>query len=75
MLFYDREVETTRSDAGMGYVLLNQGQRKFQLVHPSRSGIKANGDVRAAILLKDGKDETIAIANNNDVMEFYNLND
>jgi hypothetical protein len=73
--FYDREVETTRSDAGVGCVMLNQGNRKWKAMHPTESGIMANGDVRAVEILeqKNGK-PILAIANNNSPMQFYQLN-
>lgn len=72
--FYDREVETTRSDAGTGNVLINQGNRKWKPLSPTESGISATGDVRDARLLKvNGAKPILAIANNSSPMQFYQL--
>ena len=73
--YYDREVETARSDAGIGCLLLGKGNGDFEYVHPSKSGIAAYRDVRDAILL-NGQTERplIVVANNNDALEVYNLN-
>ncbi len=73
--FHDREVETTRSDAGIGCVLINESNRKWRAMHPTESGILANGDVRAAKLIKQNNSKPVlAIANNNAPMLFYTLN-
>jgi len=72
--FYDREVETTRSDAGTGNVLINQGNRKWKSLSPTESGISATGDVRDARLLRVSNGKPIlAIANNSSPMQFYQL--
>lgn len=73
--FYDREVETTRSDAGVGCVMINDGNRKWSVMHPTETGIIANGDVRDVALLKQKNAKPVlAIANNNGPMQFYELN-
>ena len=72
--FYDREVETTRSDAGTGNILLNEGNRSWKALSPTESGISATGDVRDARLLKiKGAKPILAIANNGARMQFYRL--
>lgn len=72
--FYDREVETTRSDAGTGNVLLNQGNRTWKSLSPTESGISATEDVRDARLLKvNGGKPILAIANNSSPMQFYRM--
>lgn len=71
--YYNREVETTRSDAGIGNLLLSKEGLDFEYVHPSKTGIVANGDVRNLILLHRKSDVCLAIANNNSAMQFFRL--
>jgi enediyne biosynthesis protein E4 len=68
--YYNREIETTRSDAGIGYLLMGQPEGGFKYIHPSHSGIIANGDVRDIFILR-GDVPLIGIANNNAAMQFY----
>jgi len=70
--FHQREVETTRSDAGIGTLMLGLGNGSFSVAPPSQVGILANNDVRALAYLKnsDGKD-ILAVANNGSRMQFY----
>jgi len=70
--YYNREIETTRSDAGIGCLLMGQAEGGFEYIHPARSGIVANGDVRDIFLLK-GTVPLIGVANNNAAMQFYKL--
>jgi hypothetical protein len=69
--YYNREVETTRSDAGIGSLLLSSEGLSFEYVHPSKTGILAHGDVRNVILLHGKSDSVLAIINNNSEMQFY----
>lgn len=71
--YYNREVETTRSDAGIGNLLLSTeaGSLDWNYVHPSRTGVRAYHDVRNVLLLRRKSDVVIAIANNNTPMQFY----
>jgi hypothetical protein len=71
--YYNREIETTRSDAGIGNLLLGTGGLNFEYVHPSKAGVVASQDVRAVILLKRKSDSIIAIAHNNADMQFFQL--
>ncbi|MDX1407380.1 MAG: VCBS repeat-containing protein, partial [Saprospiraceae bacterium] len=73
--YYNREVETTRSDAGVGCVLLGSADGSFTHVHPAQSGIMAYRDVRNLVMLEGGDQTVIAVANNNDTMQFYTLAD
>ena len=74
--YYEREVETTRSDAGIGSILLGNGAGNFKAVLSVESGLNAYKDVRDVKLIKDSKsDPLIIIANNNDYLEFYRLAD
>ncbi len=70
--FYQREVETTRSDAGIGVVVKKDNNGKFSVIHPSKTGIIANNDARALGILKTNSGKKyIAIANNGSEMQFY----
>ncbi len=69
--YYNREVETVRSDAGIGNLLFGQGGLNFEYVHPSLTGIVANGDVRAAALLKNLGNPVLVIANNGSKLQTY----
>jgi len=67
---YQREVETTRSDAGKGSLLSFDGD-KVSLQRSIETGISADKDVRAATTIKSGNINYLVIANNNDVMQVY----
>ncbi len=70
--YYEREVETTRSDAGIGNILFGDGAGNFTAVNSTLTGLKAYKDVREVKLIKDAESNPlIIIANNNDFMEFY----
>jgi enediyne biosynthesis protein E4 len=72
--YYQREVETTRSDAGIGQILLGDGKGNFKAMHPTETGLKAYKDVRAVSLIFDDKKQPmIIIANNDDQLELYQL--
>ena len=63
--YFNREVETTRSDAGIGGILLGDGKLNFVPVHPSLTGLKLNRDLRKMKLIKVGNKDCILSANNN----------
>ncbi len=72
--YYQREVETTRSDAGNGVILLANGDHTFEPLMPYESGIMAIADARAALSFKDANDKTsIVIANNDNFFQIYKL--
>ncbi len=71
--YYNREVETTRSDAGTGYVALQKEDASFDILSVWETGINAYKDVRAVKEMRAGKDKIIAIFNNNSDAEFYKL--
>ena len=71
--YFNREVETTRSDAGIGCLMLATENGDFKEVHPSKSGIVANKDARDVLLLRSPGVTRVAIINNNDAMQFYRL--
>ena len=70
--YYEREVETTRSDAGIGCVLLNNGKGMFSPVHPTKTGIKATGDVREIALVNTQQGTSLLlVANNNHPVQVF----
>jgi hypothetical protein len=72
--YFHREVETTRSDAGIGNLLLGKGNLEFTYVHPSETGVIANRDVRNAVLMKSKGDPMLVIINNGSPAQFYQTN-
>ncbi|MDO6808131.1 VCBS repeat-containing protein [Zobellia galactanivorans] len=71
---YQSEVETTRSDAGIGTFLKGNGKGTFVLVPNLQSGFFADKDVRniAALNTKGGK--FILVANNDGYHNLFKLN-
>ena len=72
--YYDREVETTRSDAGIGTILNIDSEGKCSVVPSSQMGQFANKDAREIVELQFPNKKVIAVANNNDAMQFFELN-
>ncbi len=70
--YYEREVETTRSDAGIGCLLLGDGQGNFRALKPWESGLASYKDVRSGCILFDQKkNPKVVLANNNDRPDLY----
>lgn len=65
---YDTEVETPRSDAGIGLVLQNNGKKGFDAVSLNKSGLLIDDEVKAIAAIKFGKtgNEGFVFAINND---------
>lgn len=74
--YHNREVETTRSDAGTGLVLMNDGNGNFTPLSTSKSGIYASLDARDALLVKAGPNQRkiLIVANNNGPAQVFGLN-
>ena len=69
---YVREVETTRSDAGVGCVFLGDGKGGFKWVHPAETGMYAIYDTRSLGLLNNPqKTATFILGNNNMGLQVY----
>jgi hypothetical protein len=65
--FHDREVETTRSDAGTGFIMKYENG-KINIIQSKDSGIYADGDVReSGILRLQNGTQILITANNNAV--------
>ncbi|MFT6335679.1 MAG: hypothetical protein ACI86M_000779 [Saprospiraceae bacterium] len=70
--FYQREIETTRSDAGFGCLLIGDGKGNLDVLNPAETGVNALLDARSVNLLKNNsKNSIVAIANNSGPMQFY----
>ncbi len=70
--YYEREVETTRSDAGIGTMLLGDGKGNFKAISPSETGIIAYLDVRALATVENNmKKPLVIIVNNNFGLQVY----
>ena len=74
--YHNREVETTRSDAGTGLILRNDGKGNFTPLSTIESGIYASLDARDAVLVEVGPDKrkVIIVANNNGPAQVFGLN-
>ncbi len=59
---YQFEVETTRSDAGIGVFLKGDNRGNFQFIPNKESGFYTNGDVRHLVNIED-KSEVIVLVN------------
>lgn len=74
--YHNREVETTRSDAGTGLILINDGKGEFTPLSTRQSGIYASLDVRDAVLVETGTNrrKILIVANNNGPAQAFGLN-
>jgi hypothetical protein len=72
---YGPEVETVRNDASIGVVLIGDGQGGFNPMKAAESGFSAYRDVKDICLLDaQGKNPRILVANNDDVLQIFELN-
>ncbi|MGK0364072.1 MAG: hypothetical protein ACI85O_001126 [Saprospiraceae bacterium] len=67
------EIETPRNDAGNGILLLGNGKGNFKLVPPGESGFFARGDAKKMMLLLTKGIEKVIVANNNDILQSFNI--
>lgn len=72
--YYEREVETTRSDAGTGVVLLGDGKGNFNDLPPFETGLRAYFDVRNLLLLNNKAKPLVMVINNNLGIQLYQQN-
>ena len=68
---YVSEIETTRNDAGIGVLLLGDGNGNFSAMNHLDSGFFARGDARKIKML-DGN--IVLVANNNDLLQVFKMN-
>ena len=68
--YYNREVETTRSDAGYGVVIdMHNGKVSTEVL--AKYGIDASGDVRALKVIQTKDAKMILVGVNNDKVRLY----
>ncbi len=72
--YYEREVETTRSDAGIGTVLLGNGKGNFDDIPPFETGMRAYFDVRNLLLLNNKSKPLVMVVNNSLGVQLYQHN-
>jgi hypothetical protein len=63
------------SDASLGILMKGTGKGTFEVISPSASGLFADGDVRAAALVKDARQtKKLIIVKNNDAVQTLTIN-
>lgn len=72
---YSAEIETPRADAGVGGVLMNQGNMVFNHLPSSKTKLYINKDVRDMVVL-NGSNNTkqLIVSTNNDSLIVYTIN-
>ncbi|AXT49871.1 RNA-binding protein [Aquimarina sp. BL5] len=71
---YQSEVETTRSDAGIGFFLKGNSKGKFSYIPNIKSGFYADKDVRHMISIKTSNGKQVWVVNNNDQVDVFKKN-
>ena len=71
--YYNREVETTRSDAGVGCLLLGDGKGNFKAELPAKSGLNSYLDARSITEIQTATGPKILVANNDAPVDVYSL--
>ncbi|MDA7570985.1 VCBS repeat-containing protein [Flavobacteriaceae bacterium] len=71
---YQVEIETPRNDAGIGALLLGTKNGEFEFTPLTKSGFFTPGDAKKMIEIKTHDGKFILVANNNDVLQTFNLN-
>lgn len=70
---YLSEIETTRSDAGIGVLLKGKENGEFIPISHMQTGFFAHKDVRNMVLLNNREQPLILVLNNNDQHDLYSL--
>ncbi|GMN11003.1 VCBS repeat-containing protein [Croceitalea sp. MTPC9] len=71
---YVSEIETPRSDAGTGILLLGDGSGNFMAINTIDSGFFASGDAKGLVDINIKGKNTIVVANNNDKLQLFEWN-
>ncbi len=72
---YGSEIETARADAGLGLLLLGNGNGEFVVQEPIKSGIYLNSDVKQLAPISIGNSFSFVVANNNDFIRLFSIQD
>lgn len=71
---HQSEVETTRSDAGVGVYLKGNGLGQFESVPLQKSGFFADKDVRDMVRFNSNNMKYVFVANNNSAHDLFKIN-
>ena len=69
--FYGVKPEVGRYDASYGVTLLNEGNRRFNYLPPSGSGLFITGEVRDAAAIETKAGNYVIVARNNDALQLF----
>lgn len=72
--YFNREIETTRSDAGLGGVLINDGKGNMKHIPAFQAGLKLNHDLRKLRFIRSGPYDIMLAGENNEPLKAYLLN-
>ena len=72
---FDFTPQFGRLDANYGSVMLNQDNRKFQLLSTKKSGIQVSGQIRDIKPISVKNKNCLLFLKNNDLPSFYSLNE
>ena len=67
------EIETPRADNGKGLVLMNKGNRNWEPLDLSRSGLFTNKDVRKLLLVENKNQTKLVVGNNNGPIQVFEM--
>lgn len=71
--YYNREVETTRSDAGTGFIGFVNENGDVDIQMTLKTGFYADEDVRGIEIFKAGDSYIVGVFNNNTNSQFYEI--
>ncbi len=71
---YDLLPQFSRMDASFGGLLLNQGERKFEFIHESESGISIEGEIKQIIPVRQKEKTGLLVFINDQKPVFINKN-
>ncbi len=72
--YFNREIETTRSDAGIGGICIQENNARFKSISSYQAGIYFNSDLRKMKLIKINSNYFILAANNNSNIQLNLIN-
>ncbi|MBK7226089.1 MAG: hypothetical protein IPH96_12035 [Saprospiraceae bacterium] len=72
--YFNREIETTRSDAGIGGICIQENNATFKSISSYQAGIYFNSDLRKMKLIKINSNYFILAANNNSNIQLNLIN-
>lgn len=69
--FYSLKPQVGRHDASRGVLLLGKGNQRFEPMGYRESGIRVDGEVRDAKILKVGEEKVLLVARNNETLQAF----